>query len=393
MRRCHVAQHATGDKHLRRIAHHLRESPVPIASQSSLAPACPPLASPPPAPHSPEDMQGPVEEDALLHPLHPDADSTLHDLENSPPDSAPTTLGELWNGRETDRTVEFCQLPSNNYYELLLGSLERGEDVFHTSLPSTGEELGIEIDDDLSDRNVLEELDDFGIEIPDIHYSKNDKVPPESPTYPWPSMAMFLMDLLFSSPCLRFSEQQKNAVLNWAKELGAHDVPSAGAVKKCQERIKNLVGNPTEKVESSSGTIFYINDVGKAIAKDYANPLTRSSMEDYPIDGKGEMSQVFHAEKMLLGMPAELVAPTVRVDSEIYFVNELLQLSSNDYFIPERYFAARPPETSQMFLNPRMWPGSCARWIGFVVATECVIVSTLAFHRSFDEIRANADEF
>lgn len=78
---------------------------------------------------------------------------------------------------------------------------------------------------------------------------------------------MFLTDLLFSSLQLRFSEQQKAAVLNWGKKLGARDVLSASAVKKCQERIKMLVGNPIEKVESNSGTVFYINDIGTAIAK------------------------------------------------------------------------------------------------------------------------------
>ena len=49
--------------------------------------------------------------------------------------------------------------------------------------------------------------------------------------------------------------------------MGARDVPSLYAVKACQDKILNIMGNPTEKVVSKSGTIFYINDIAQAIAK------------------------------------------------------------------------------------------------------------------------------
>ncbi len=78
---------------------------------------------------------------------------------------------------------------------------------------------------------------------------------------------MFLSDVLFSSPRLRFSEAQKIAVLNWAKELGAKNVPSLYAIKKCQDQIRKLVGPSTERVVSRSGTVFYLNDIGNAISK------------------------------------------------------------------------------------------------------------------------------
>ncbi|KAI0943229.1 hypothetical protein AcW1_002444 [Taiwanofungus camphoratus] len=209
-------------------------------------------------------------------------------------------------------------------------------------------------------------------------------------------MAMFLTDLLFSSLQLRFSEQQKAAVLNWGKKLGARDVLSASAVKKCQERIKMLVENPIEKVESNSGTVFYINDIGTAIAKDYANPLTRSLMQDYLIDSEGGMLQVFHVEKMLLGMPSELAAPMVCVDGEIYFINELLQLDSYEYFIPEHFFASYSSisnsdtsgpfcTTQELFTLGRTVTRSD---MGFIVVDECVIVPILTFQCTFEEICA-----
>ncbi|KAG1724952.1 uncharacterized protein EDB91DRAFT_1255004 [Suillus paluster] len=92
-----------------------------------------------------------------------------------------------------------------------------------------------------------------------------------------------------------------------------------------------------EKITACSGNIFYLNDVGKAIAKDYANPLTHFAMQDYPEDrGKG-MLQVFNGEKMLFELPSP---PAVKVDGEIYFVNELLQDALGDYFIPKCFFLA-----------------------------------------------------
>jgi len=72
---------------------------------------------------------------------------------------------------------------------------------------------------------------------------------------------------LFNSARLPFSDAQKKAVLSWAKELGARDIPSLRTIKQSNERICKLVGNPMCKVTSASGNIFYINDIGHAIAK------------------------------------------------------------------------------------------------------------------------------
>ena len=78
---------------------------------------------------------------------------------------------------------------------------------------------------------------------------------------------MFITHVLFSSPRLRFSEAQKKAILSWATSLKAPDVPTLSALKRCQTRILDLVGNPTEKITSLAGNVFHINDIGKAIAK------------------------------------------------------------------------------------------------------------------------------
>lgn len=73
--------------------------------------------------------------------------------------------------------------------------------------------------------------------------------------------------MLFSSATLRFSEPQKRAILDWGKAMHATNVPTNYAISTTCERIQSLVGDPTRKVVSSSGNVFYINDVATAIAK------------------------------------------------------------------------------------------------------------------------------
>lgn len=88
-------------------------------------------------------------------------------------------------------------------------------------------------------------------------------------------------------------------------------------------------------------------------AQDYANPITRTSMLHYPIDGDGGMSQVHHADK-IKELPDRLAAPTVRVNGKIFFIKELLQQYSGDYFIPKRFFAAKtsPTTTGPAIVEP-----------------------------------------
>ncbi|KIK76023.1 hypothetical protein PAXRUDRAFT_18501 [Paxillus rubicundulus Ve08.2h10] len=187
----------------------------------------------------------------------------------------------------------------------------------------------------------------FGIELPDDEgdepaHSKSvkTKVSPDSPTYPWPTKAHFLTALLFNSPRLPFSNPQQKAILNWAKELGACNIPSLYALKQHQEQVKKIVGDPTEKIISLFGNIFYINNMAKAISKASDQQLNQSiykSNKYFPEDGGNRMSQVFHGEKMLHEQPSP---PAVHVDGNIYYVDELLQDSSGGYFIPEHCFLA-----------------------------------------------------
>lgn len=78
---------------------------------------------------------------------------------------------------------------------------------------------------------------------------------------------MFLTDLLFSSLRLRFSEAQKRAVLSWAIQLSARDVPTYHALSHFQERLRNTVGNSITAVTTGAGHKVYMQDIPYMIAK------------------------------------------------------------------------------------------------------------------------------
>jgi len=78
---------------------------------------------------------------------------------------------------------------------------------------------------------------------------------------------MYLTDILFNSARLRFSVNQKRAMLKWAKDLGATDVPNLNSLQNIQKSLAEAIGNPTVKKTSRSGDVFHINEIGLAIGK------------------------------------------------------------------------------------------------------------------------------
>ncbi|KIK90779.1 hypothetical protein PAXRUDRAFT_14152 [Paxillus rubicundulus Ve08.2h10] len=187
----------------------------------------------------------------------------------------------------------------------------------------------------------------------------------DNPYFPWPSKAHFLTSLLFSSAHLPFSRTQKAAILNWAKELGASDVPTLYSFQKVTDSICEVIGNPSWKVTSSSGNVFYINDIAKAITKDYGNLLTRLAMQDYPEDkGKG-----------------------------------MLQDTSGDYFIPEHFFSAASNQSEVCSSNKTIPKTLYALgWSakrtpdGFIVHDEQEMVLTSIFEHNFEDISSTPGE-
>ncbi|KAJ6626753.1 hypothetical protein B0H10DRAFT_1633057, partial [Mycena sp. CBHHK59/15] len=148
---------------------------------------------------------------------------------------------------------------------------------------------------------------------------------------------MFLTDVLFSSPRLRFSRAQQQAVLSWAQDLGA-DVPSYSKFRKTQDSLLAEIGDPTKRQEPSRGNVWYLNEISDSIKKDMSNPYTRANMSLYPEDTGKKLGEVWHGDKMLRDIPDHLESIGAWFNPQpIYFVNELVQCMDGSWFLPMRW--------------------------------------------------------
>lgn len=73
-------------------------------------------------------------------------------------------------------------------------------------------------------------------------------------------------------------------------------------------------------------------------------------MNDYPVDLGRARAEVWHGDKMLMDLPPELSSPTARCGDRIYWVNEVVELSSGQLFVPERFY--REPHPGRDGMTP-----------------------------------------
>ncbi|KAL0568305.1 hypothetical protein V5O48_013685 [Marasmius crinis-equi] len=288
-----------------------------------------------------------------------DAPRTPNDIyfgNPQPDDQYP--ISDFWS--PVDREIHIsCEADPEDYYRAYLHKLETEEmiscyvprrSLSNSELPLDGEEVdktaddgkGLQFDFASLPHAFLQSTEDY------CGSPSTTSVPGlDCPTYPWPSQGMFLTHLLFNGNArVPYSETQKKAIINWGKALGAKEVPVLSALKRVQTDVEEMVGSPTEKVVSSTGTVFYINEVAHAIAKDFANPITRLAMAEYPEDGGGSLSEMKHGRKWLIEIPRDTLTITARVGGKLYFVGELLQCRDGSYFIPDHFFTR--PATSDV---------------------------------------------
>ncbi|KZT31574.1 hypothetical protein SISSUDRAFT_994925 [Sistotremastrum suecicum HHB10207 ss-3] len=164
---------------------------------------------------------------------------------------------------------------------------------------------------------------------------------------------MMMTDALFSAPRLRFSQKQISAVLDYAKQMGAKNVPSKDALKQFRKKCIEKLGDPTKKVRFASGNIAFVNDMHVAAARAYGNPQIRPKMRCLPEDtkehivgenaehGKRPVREACHAAEWLNGGPKHALTPMLRVGQKDFYVNELLRTDTGLFFIPERFFERR----------------------------------------------------
>ncbi|EPS97810.1 hypothetical protein FOMPIDRAFT_1031788 [Fomitopsis schrenkii] len=163
---------------------------------------------------------------------------------------------------------------------------------------------------------------------------------------------MMKTDILFSSPRLRFSREQQEAVLAWGRELGARDVPTLYSIEKFQSAALKSIGDPTRRVQADSGNVFYINSLVQAMARDYAHPSTRQQIHAFPeFTAGGPVSEVWQSSKWLEDAPDDVLTPMIRLGDKDYYIKELAYCCDQSWFIPMRFFTRKGEMTAYMLLR------------------------------------------
>lgn len=134
---------------------------------------------------------------------------------------------------------------------------------------------------------------------------------------------MFLTDMLFSAPRMSFSRVRQQAILSWAKELGA-DV-----------QVYSKLHRQSEQHYSHSLPVLM------TCVQDMSNPVTRSDMVFYPEDGEGRLAEVWNGDKILRDVPNHLLTANIRHHihhrGALYFVSELVKRTEDRWFIRTRW--------------------------------------------------------
>ncbi|KAI0828596.1 hypothetical protein BC628DRAFT_1428616 [Trametes gibbosa] len=205
-----------------------------------------------------------------------------------------------------------------------------------------------------------------------------------SDVFPYPNSGMMRTDFLFSSPTIRFSRAQKEAVLAWAKEMGAKEVPSLYGLEKFQADALESIGDPTEKVQASSGNVFYMNSIYEALARDYAHEGKRRQMHLYPEFSGSQVREAWQASKWLVEVLDSVLTPMTRVGGKDFYVNELVYCAHQCWFIPTRFFEFEGA------LWAKGWDVTESK-DGLVVADKMGAMPCAMFQLPWPEIQAHAE--
>ncbi|KAG8777086.1 hypothetical protein FRC12_000558 [Ceratobasidium sp. 428] len=197
----------------------------------------------------------------------------------------------------------------------------------------------------LENRECVFPVDQFGFPLqtssaPSTSARSSSKANPYDDTSQWrpyDSKELFLTYNLFHAPAIHFSEAQQSAILDWAAEMGAENVPSMYDLDQCGQKINNLMGDPARMFKTDSGRIFYVNKVDTMLKQDFSNLDVRQHLEFYPNECDGHMSEIWHGEKLTLGENREQLTPMASYGGRSFFVNEISLLDDGSFFLTDMF--------------------------------------------------------
>ncbi|KAF7294511.1 hypothetical protein MKEN_01443800 [Mycena kentingensis (nom. inval.)] len=257
--------------------------------------------------------------------------------------------------------------------------------------PMSEEDLRIQLDAEferilaksLAQETRSEENDDVDEELeqedlPDKFFNE----PSNDRFFPWPNEPTLLLDILDNLGRCRFTSTQISLIIHLLKRLGVRGVPSLKGLRKAQKQVQAELGSAPVKIISPQGNIFYVSDVRKCVARDFANPLVSPHLNCYPEEViNGPISERWQAEGAVDCAPEQLT-PMFSDGQRRWWLNEVARLSDGRFAIPLTWVLRNGKLTSDVYIVTRSVDG-----VWDCDGTEAELPAEL-FEADFDDLLA-----
>ncbi|KAF8234111.1 hypothetical protein L208DRAFT_1551527 [Tricholoma matsutake] len=131
--------------------------------------------------------------------------------------------------------------------------------------------------------------------------------------YPWTEKATCILDILQHLPHAIFSDEQMRVIL-WGMEVfGINGLPSVEVMKDIDRLLQSYCGVDTIQYKGVFGHVYYVNDLGKLIVQEMANPRVRKHIHHFPEDSGEYLEQCWQAQHWLRDIDPMLATPMVHV--------------------------------------------------------------------------------
>ncbi|KAJ7257590.1 hypothetical protein B0H12DRAFT_1232611 [Mycena haematopus] len=153
--------------------------------------------------------------------------------------------------------------------------------------------------------------------------------------FPWPSHLIMLLDAVLKM------------ILWLLRELGVPHVPSYDQLRRIQQKTRQMSAKPVEtRHVSTTGDIFYVNDIRESLAQHFSNPLVAPHLHLYPERTDGYVAETWQAQRWPEFGPGMLTPMYARGERHFY-IDEVAELDTGELVLPLEWFTVRDRDTPQ----------------------------------------------
>ncbi|TFK20454.1 hypothetical protein FA15DRAFT_546087, partial [Coprinopsis marcescibilis] len=122
-------------------------------------------------------------------------------------------------------------------------------------------------------------------------------------------------------PRSTFREKQMDIII-WSHRMLGRVVPSTRSMKRVEQMLQKLCGIPTLRYKGALGNVYYVNDMHRIIAQEFANPCVRPHLHLFPEERKEGLSEARHFSQWRKELDPDLLTPMVRVGAQDFYTLE-----------------------------------------------------------------------